>query len=131
MSYHHEINIRVYYQDTDAQGVVYHANYLNFAERGRAEFLRSRDDAFNNLVLGQGLTVVARHMEIEYLAAARLDDVIRLVTYAGDLRSTSFVVHSDAYLNDKLINKVKMTGVLVNKEWKPVRLSEELRAALL
>jgi acyl-CoA thioester hydrolase len=129
--YKHEIEVRVYYQDTDAQGIVYHANYLNFAERGRMEFLRSLNDASSRIMKPKGLNVVVRHIDIEYFASARLDDVLRLVTYVGEMRNSSFIFHCDMYLGDKLITVVKVTAVVVNEDYKAVRVPDELRALLV
>lgn len=131
MSYQHEIKARIYFHDTDAQGVVYHANYLDFAERGRAEFLRSRGHTYMSLFSDRGFAYVARHVEIEYFSSGRLDDEIRLVTYASNIGSTSFVMNTDAYLGDKLINRVKVTGVLLDmRNWKPIPIPDEIRATL-
>jgi acyl-CoA thioester hydrolase len=131
MSYKHEIEVRIYYQDTDALGIVYHANYLNYAERGRMEYFRSRGGKFNHLMKDHGLMTVARHIDVEYFGAARLNDVLRVVTYAEELRNSSFVMHSDMYIGDKLINSVKMVAVLVNDQMKPIRMTDDIKATIV
>lgn len=66
--------LRVYWEDTDAGGVVYHSNYLNFFERARTEWLRSRGISQSELAGQHNLVFAIRKMEIDFLAAARLDD---------------------------------------------------------
>ena len=68
--------IRVYYEDTDAGGVVYHSNYLKFMERTRSEWLRQRGFEQESLYRKQGLLFAVANMEIQFLAPARLDDTL-------------------------------------------------------
>ncbi len=81
----HVLPVRVYYEDTDAGGVVYHANYLRFCERGRSDFLRLLDVRHGALrgADGRRLLFVVRRMTCEFLAPARLDDVLEVRTWAG------------------------------------------------
>ena len=76
----HTMDIRVYYEDTDAAGMVYHARYLAYAERGRAELLRSAGVPHEDLVRNEGLIFVVHRVEMDYLRPARLDEVLRLTT---------------------------------------------------
>jgi len=76
----HEFSLRVYYQDTDAGGVVYHANYLAFAERARSEALRALDMPVSELVSRYGVMFVVRRINLHYQRPARLDDLIRIET---------------------------------------------------
>lgn len=103
----HSINIRVYYEDTDAGGVVYHANYLNFAERGRTEFLRYT--GFENSVLQkeQKLMFVVRHADINYLKPCFLDDFLTLQSTIQEMKNTSFVMHQCVYAPKKKAEFVK------------------------
>lgn len=130
MPYKHEIKIRVYYQDTDAYGIVYHANYLNFAERGRAEYSRSRGPSLITTLLGMKLATVGRHAEVEYISPARVDDELRVLTWVGEVKNSSYTMHSDIFIGDKLINQVKLVLVVVNEKWVPVRIPQEIRAYL-
>jgi acyl-CoA thioester hydrolase len=70
--------VRVYYEDTDAGGVVFHANYLKFFERARTEWLRALGIGLKTLAHEQGVLFVVRHVEIDYLAPARLDDALSI-----------------------------------------------------
>jgi acyl-CoA thioester hydrolase len=82
----HHWPVRVYYEDTDAGGVVFYANYLKFMERGRTEWLRALSIGQQNLALTQGVVFVVSQLDIQYKIPARLDDALTietLVTYAG------------------------------------------------
>src|SRR5215469_16865116 len=70
----HTLPLRVYYEDTDAAGMVYHANYLKFAERGRSEMLRSLGFPHRKLGAEHGVGFAVRRCAIEYIAPARLED---------------------------------------------------------
>jgi acyl-CoA thioester hydrolase len=80
MSNSFEYRLRVYYQDTDAGGIVYHANYLNFAERGRTEALREMGIPHAEMVRQHGTLFVVRRVNMDYQRPARLDDELRVVT---------------------------------------------------
>lgn len=76
----HRFPIRVYYEDTDAGGVVYHANYLRFAERARTEFLRDLGHDHGRLAREEGLHFVVRACAVDFRRPARLDDALTVVT---------------------------------------------------
>lgn len=76
----HRHAVRVYYEDTDAGGVVYHANYLRFAERARTEALRDMGVPHAELVSQHGLMFMVRRVKLDYLGPARLDDSLVVVT---------------------------------------------------
>ncbi len=75
----------MYYEDTDAGGIVYHARYLAFAERGRTEFLRANGVPLADLAATKGLIFVVRRVEMDYLRPARLDDVLTVTTTPTEL----------------------------------------------
>ena len=85
----HVLEQRVYYEDTDAAGMVYHARYLAFAERARAECLRDAGVPHDQLVRDEGLMFVVRRVEIDYLRPARLDEVLTITTEPLDLGAAS------------------------------------------
>jgi acyl-CoA thioester hydrolase len=72
--------VRVYYEDTDFSGRVYHASYLRFLERGRTEWLRRRGFAHRELAEASGVAFAVRSLQIEYLAPALMDDLLRVET---------------------------------------------------
>jgi len=82
--------ITVYYEDTDAGGVVYHSNYLKFFERARTEMLRSIGVS-QQLLLEQHIGFVVRHADIDFLQGARLDDQLNVVTTISELKKASLV----------------------------------------
>ena len=75
-----KINIRIYYEDTDAGGIVYHSKYLNFAERARAEFLRSISLEQTYIKEKYQIQFVVKNLKVSYLSSCKLDDQINLVT---------------------------------------------------
>lgn len=81
--------IRVYYEDTDAGGVVYHAGYLRFMERARTEWLRALGFEQRRLAQEQGILFTLRRMEIDFMKPARLDAELRVTTRVQRLRSAS------------------------------------------
>ena len=85
----HRYPLRVYYEDTDAGGVVYHANYLRFAERARTEALRDKNVAHAEMTAQHGLMFMVRRLKVDYLAPARLDDSLLVVTRPLALRAAS------------------------------------------
>lgn len=80
--------VTVYYEDTDAGGVVYHSNYLNFFERGRTEMLRSRG-INQRVLLEQSTGFVVRHIDIDFLRGARLDDNLMVTTTISEFKRAS------------------------------------------
>ena len=89
----HQINFRVYYEDTDAGRVMYYANYLKFAERARTEWLR--EIGFNQSELD--IFFVVRHVEIDYLSPARLDDEVRVETHLQNVSGASITKTQNIY----------------------------------
>jgi len=76
----HRLPIRVYYEDTDAAGLVYYANYLRYAERARTEMLRDFGIGSSDLMASEGLALVVSRCSTDYIKAARLDDVLNVET---------------------------------------------------
>src|SRR5260370_29070138 len=85
----HRMPLRVYYEDTDAAGMVYHANYLKFAERGRSEMLRSLGFPHRKLGKEEGVGFAVRRAVVDYVAPARLEDALTVeTTLAGICAAT-------------------------------------------
>lgn len=130
---HHSLDIRIYYEDTDAGGVVYHASYLRFAERGRTEFLRHIGYENSALAREFNLLFVVRHIEIDYLKPAVLDDLLCLDTSIEVLKKTSLVMRQKFFRNaeegrDELVADMRVTIVCVDHHAiKPVRLPDIIR----
>lgn len=84
--------VRVYWEDTDAGGIVYHAGYLRFLERGRTELLRDAGVDQTRLFAATGVTVAVRRMAIEFIASARLDDLLSVETEATAIRGATITL---------------------------------------
>lgn len=93
----HHFPIRVYYEDTDAGGIVYYANYLKFAERARTEMLRDAGISQTTLRDDTGCQFIVRRCEIDYLRPARLDDRLLVVTRIVELRGARLMVAQTIY----------------------------------
>ena len=123
----HAITARVYYEDTDAGGIVYHASYLKFAERGRTEFLR--ECGFDHIGLRDehGIFFVVRRMEIDYLSPVRLDEILTVKSNITALKNASFTMRQSLFCHDVLVCSIDVILVCVTSEAKPVRLPETMR----
>lgn len=128
---HHHIQLRVYYEDTDAGGVVYHASYLRYAERGRTEMLRTGGLTNSNLAEEQGVLFVVRKLAVDYLKPARLDDCLTLTTFLEEMRSSSFLMRQEIMRGNELLCVCNVTLVTVNRAGRPVRLPDSVREMLL
>lgn len=122
--------IRVYYEDTDAGGVVYYANYLKFAERARTEFVRALGVEQNKgLVSSNPCAFVVRRCEADYQAPAVLDDQLIVVTELEELGAVSAVVRQNIYRDEKLLVSIKVKVAYISiEEKKPQRLPPTLNA---
>ena len=94
----HVMDVRVYYEDTDFTGIVYHANYLRFMERGRTNYLRLLGADQHALFAeaqseAPGFAFVVRAMQLDYLKPARMDDLLEIVTSPHDIKGTSITLH--------------------------------------
>ena len=104
----HVMSVRVYYEDTDFSGIVYHANYLRFMERGRTNHLRLLG-ADHRALFEQveqeapGFAFVVRSMQIEFLKPARMDDVLQVTTAPEDVKGASITLHQRVTRGDELL----------------------------
>jgi acyl-CoA thioester hydrolase len=95
--------VRVYYEDTDAGGIVYYANYLKFFERARTEWLRAAGIGQHALLEQHGLIFVVKQASIDYHAPARLDDELKLTLHIEKLGRVSVTFRQEAWLGDALL----------------------------
>ena len=95
--------LRVYYEDTDAAGVVYYANYLRFCERARTEWLRELGIGQQALMASDGIAFVVRSVKADYLRAARLDDALEVTTRISALRGASLLFEQDVQRAGQLL----------------------------
>lgn len=129
----HVLPVRVYFEDTDCAGVVYHANFLKFCERGRSDFIRLLGIEHQGLAdpeQGEPSVFVVRRVEIDYLKPGRMDDVLEIVTSCVEIGSASLVLQQDVRRDGTLIARAKVSVVLVSRAGKPQRLGAIIRGAL-
>jgi acyl-CoA thioester hydrolase len=127
----HDFPVRIYYDDTDAGGVVYYANYLKFAERARTEYMRSL--GFENSKIRQdfGIIIVVKSVEADYLSPARLDDFLNVQTRLISVKNTSFVMEQKATCHDVCIFSMKIVLVCVNEDGRPSKIPEAVKTAFV
>jgi acyl-CoA thioester hydrolase len=118
--------LKVYYEDTDAGGVVYYANYLKFLERARTEALVTL--GFNNKKIKQdfGSLIVVKSCNIEYKIPARLEDDLSIRSFVKSITKTSFFMNQFITRGEDLIAEAKIHLVFVNKEGRPMRIPDSL-----
>ena len=129
----HVLPIRVYFEDTDCAGVVYHANFLKFCERARSDFIRLLGIEATNLAdpaQGEPSVFVVRRVEIDYLKPGRMDDLLEVVTTCAEIGSASLVLQQDVMRDGALLVRALVTVVLVSRAGKPQRLGTLVRGAL-
>jgi acyl-CoA thioester hydrolase len=118
--------VRVYYEDTDFSGRVYHASYLRFLERGRTEWLRARGVAHREVAEASGVAFAVRSLKIEYLAAALMDDLLRVETSAVEARGASIEFRQRILRGDKeLVTALVLAAAI--RDGRPARMPISLR----
>tara|TARA_B100000686_G_scaffold327034_1_gene385503 strand:+ start:778 stop:1221 length:444 start_codon:yes stop_codon:yes gene_type:complete len=115
-------NVRVYYEDTDSGGVVYHSNYLKFAERARTEMLRKINIEQNKLKLNYDIQFIVKKLNIEYNKPAKLDDLIKIESSILQLAAAKIIMEQIMYKKNDLIAKINLTLGSINSSGRPVRL---------
>lgn len=127
----HVFGVRVYYDDTDAGGIVYHANYLRYAERGRTEMLRELGIESSGLMRDDGVALAVRRCAVDYLRPARLDDALEVRTRIEEVGGASTeldqrIVGSDGEPRAAMTLKL----ACLDGSGRPARLPEGLRRVL-
>ncbi len=122
--------VRVYYEDTDAAGLVYYANYLRFAERARTEMLRRLGIGQERLRAESGLAFVVRRCAADYLLPARLDDDLVVVTRLTSLGGASLELDQEVRRGGDLLVRLAFQIACVDQSGRPHRLPTALRTAL-
>ncbi|SFM28261.1 tol-pal system-associated acyl-CoA thioesterase [Methylobacterium pseudosasicola] len=126
----HRLAVRVYYEDTDFSGFVYHASYLRFLERGRTELLRGLAGDQSDLHReARGLVFVVRRMTLDFIRPARMDDQLTIVTRTQQLRGASMQLAQEVRRGDELLVAAEVTVACV-RDGRAIRLPEALRRLL-
>ena len=119
-------NVKVYYEDTDAGGIVYYANYLKFLERARTEALVTL--GFNNKKIKNnfGAQIIVKSCNIEYKISAHLEDELTIRSFVKSITKTSFFMNQFIKRGEDLIVEANVHLVFVNKDGKPMKVPDTL-----
>ncbi len=128
----HVLTQRVYYEDTDFSGFVYHARYLHFFERGRTDYIRllgvSQGALHANSDPADAVAFVVRRMEIDFKSPARMDDVVTILTMPGEVRGARMHLNQTISRGDDLLATAAVTVAVVNGLGRARRLPDTLLA---
>ena len=128
----HTLPIRVYFEDTDFTGVVYHATYLRWCERGRSDFLRLLGNDHQALLQGQDgapAAFVVRRMNLDFRKPARIDDLLEVTTRMHEMSAAVLTLDQTVARDGVTLFEAQVQVVLVSLDGKPQRLSSRLRGA--
>jgi acyl-CoA thioester hydrolase len=126
----HRFPVRIYFEDTDAAGIVYHANYLKFAERARTELMRSLGMDHTRLFAEAGVSLVVRHCAADFRLPARLDDLIVVKSRVTDIHGASIDAEQAVCKGDILLVLLKLRIACMSAAGRAIRLPPVLRAML-
>jgi acyl-CoA thioester hydrolase len=123
----HHLSIRVYYEDTDFSGYVYHANYLKFCERARSDWIRIAGLDQNALAdEGTKTFFMIRKMTCDFIKPARFDDILTLETKPGDIGGARFGIHQRVLRGEELLFTADVLAVLVDGCGRPKRITADM-----
>jgi acyl-CoA thioester hydrolase len=129
----HVLAVRVYFEDTDFSGLVYHGSYVRWCERGRSDFLRLVGNDHRRLLDGSGgrepAAFVVRRMAIEFLRPARIDEILEVTTRVKETGAAHLVLDQRVQRDGVPIFTAEVTVVLISLSGKPLRIARELRSA--
>jgi acyl-CoA thioester hydrolase len=130
----HRLMARVYYADTDFSGVVYHARYLEFFERGRSDYLRLAGVHHTELhegKHGERIVWVVRRMEIDFRSPARMDDILTIDTRTEDISGARIVMAQQLKRGAEVLVEAKVQAAIIGENGRPKRFPKEWIAAFL
>ncbi len=126
----HTLPLRVYYEDTDASGIVYYANYLKFAERGRTEMMRELGFAHSAIAAELGTLFTVRRLSADYRAPARLDDRLTVATRVLEVGGATLLLDQQIRRSDTVLAAIEILVACIGQDGRPRRIPGGLRAAL-
>ncbi|MFD1328214.1 tol-pal system-associated acyl-CoA thioesterase [Mycoplana ramosa] len=130
----HRLVQRVYYEDTDFSGFVYHARYLHFMERARTDYLRCLGVEQGALSIEsdtEGLMFVVHRMEIDFKAPAKMDDILTVLTHTEKAGGAKMVLQQEVRRGEQLLIAAKVVIAVINAKGRPRRLPDGLAAQFL
>jgi acyl-CoA thioester hydrolase len=129
----HILPVRIYFEDTDFSGLVYHGSYVRFCERGRSDFLRLLGSDHRKLIApGAGAepaAFVVRRMDFDFRRPASIDEVLEVVTSVAEVGGASLTLDQLVKRDGVLLVKARVVVVLVSQSGKPMRIPEPVRSA--
>ena len=125
-----EFKIKIYYEDTDAGGVVYYANYLKFLERARTEMISSIGFSNKKLLDDYGTLIIVKSCKIEYKKSIKLEDEIIVKSKIKSVSRSSFIMEQIIEKDGILTSEAEIVLVTVNKSGKPVKIPDILEKKL-
>ena len=130
---HHILPVRIYFEDTDFSGVVYHGSYIRFMERGRSDYVRLIGVGHTSLGSGdhgEPLAFAVRTIDAEFLKPARIDDLLEVETSVADIAGARLVLRQIVRRGPELLVEAEVTVVLVNRQGKARRIPDSVREVL-
>lgn len=119
--------IRIYYEDTDAGGIVYYANYLKYAERARTEYLRHLGIKQEDMLKEQGIGFVVRDCHITYNTPAKLDDELNITCKVTELRKVALKMEQKLYRDDTILAEIEITLAFLSlSTMRPTKIPEKI-----
>ena len=119
--------VKVFYEDTDAGGVVYYANYLKFFERARTEAIAEIGLSNKKLLDKFGVLIIVKSCNIDYKKPAKLEDQLEIKSIISSISNSSFKMTQKVFRDDDLLTSSEIHLVIVDKKGKPSRIPDELR----
>ncbi len=126
----HVLSLRVYYEDTDAAGIVYYANYLKFAERARTEMLRLAGIEQSEMAAALGIAFAVRDCTVSYAAPARLDDLIEVRSRIVEFKGATVRAEQEIRRGAEHLARLGLRVACVNLDGRPARIPASVRQAL-
>lgn len=121
------LQVRVYYEDTDAAGIVYHANYLKYAERARSEWLRRLGFDHGQILTEFGLIFAVKHLAIDFKKPARLDDTLEITAKLTAIGAATLVMEQIISRKGAVLAVLEVKIVAIDQKGRPAVLPPQLR----
>ncbi len=127
----HWLNVRVYYEDTDFTGMVYHANYLRFFERGRSDFLRDAGVSHQDLLArDEPAAFTLTNIEVDYKRAAKVDDLLKIRTRSIGIKGVRMRFEQTCLRGKDIVAEARVTAVMIHTDGRPMRPAKDIVAQL-